>query len=192
MPNADDTKPIDLDAIEALLLKSERATAFAVAILGPGSNEPADSLMAAVRALLAEVRRVTTERDEVFGESLVACAILGADPTAPGYDYLETLRAVVKERKDAVDAFHRCRVERDAANTERDEVRALQAEQQRAFVEGLRVANKAARTEGARVMHAAVKRALIVDDTEDSNDWLDAAYRALRLDPAAVAAEPES
>lgn len=36
-------------------------------------------------------------------------------------------------------------------------------------------------------MHKAVKRALIVEDDEDANDWLDARERVRALDPEAVA-----
>lgn len=203
MPNVDDTKPIDLDAIDTMLPDILRRCALVLADPRSEAGQTSTDLAHAVQAmapLLTEVRRlanIVARRsrgkrpklpddgcDGLLDESIEACRIVGIDILGD-YDYLGTLRRLVRERNAAQADLAR-------VTTERDEVRALQAEQQRAFVEGLRVANKAARTEGARLMHVAVKRALIVDDTEDANDWLDAADRALRLDPVTVTAEVES
>lgn len=65
-----------------------------------------------LRALLAEVRRLRSERDPdgVLDESIAACDILGIDRTGD-YDYLATLRAVVRDRDEARAALQSARVD---------------------------------------------------------------------------------
>ena len=202
---------------------------------GTATDAPWDDLFAAAEArgqaglaaALDEVRRLASivarrargkrpklpddGYDGVLDESIKACEIVGID-IGGDYDYLGTLRRLVRERNTAqadravaVDAFHRCREERDAAVTERNELRALQAEQQRAFAEGLRVATKTARQDGAKAMRLALSELLIglrvtvgalgdpdaTMEDEVHDLWL-TIDRIEALDPVTVAAEPAS
>lgn len=99
----------------------------------------------------------------------------------------------------AAEELIRVRAEHAAAVTERNELRALQAEQQRAFVEGLRVATKTARQDGARAMRDCVADRILarsdalakVDATASAGD-LALAIEIGAIDYTTVAAEPAS